>query len=374
MDNLRALAMLLGVFFHAAIAYSPIFNEIWFASNSSHSAAMDAVAWFTHLFRMPLFFLIAGFFSGYMIEKRGINGLLKNRALRILLPLVIFLPLVVFSFIVLVGWALANVANPSPILQFFAMMADVPDAPEPPPSTIHLWFLYNLVQFYIIYALLYRFGVLAMNWTKILGNAKFVLFALPLLMVPALFTQSSPYPAPEQFLPKLWSFGYFGLFFLLGSFIFKNQSLINKVRPFAPWSLFGSIVLYIFVYRNFPATIGLQDVLAFQAGPSPSWKHFGVSTLEAYISVHMTFVCLVAGKALLDKANVTFRFIADSSYWIYIIHLPVLWAIQFRLLDTEWNLWIEFAIASFGTLIIGLISYIVLIRHTPIGWMLNGKR
>ncbi len=374
MDNLRALAMLLGVFFHAAIAYSPIFTEIWPTSSPSNSMAMDVVAWFSHLFRMPLFFLIAGFFTCYMIEKRGISGLLKNRALRILLPFVIFLPLVAISFMGVFGWAIANVSNPSPMLAIITMMASMPDAPEPPPSTTHLWFLYNLVQFYVIYALLHRFGIFSMSWTRVLNNTKFVLFVLPLLMVPALFVLPSPYPAPEQFLPQLWSFGYFGLFFLMGSHLFKNQALLDTVKLYAPWLLLSSIVLYVFVFRDFPTTISLQDALAFQAGPSPSWSHFGISVLEAYISVHMTFVCLVAGKALLDKANAAFRFIADSSYWIYIIHLPVLWAIQFLLLDTEWNLWVEFAISSFGTLIIGLVTYIVLVRYTPIGWMLNGKR
>ena len=88
----------------------------------------------------------------------------------------------------------------------------------------------------------------------------------------------------------------------------------------------------------------------------------------------MTLVCLVAGKTLLDKANKAFRYIADASYWIYIIHLPVLWGIQFCMLDTDWNLWIEFLVASFGTLLIGLITYAILVRYTPIGWMLNGRR
>ena len=106
MDNLRALAMLAGIFFHAAIAYGPLLNQIWLPASPDASIAMDAVAWFSHLFRMPLFFLIAGFFTCYMIEKRGIKGQLKNRALRIALPFAIFWPMVVTSFALLIGWAL----------------------------------------------------------------------------------------------------------------------------------------------------------------------------------------------------------------------------------------------------------------------------
>ena len=174
--------------------------------------------------------------------------------------------------------------------------------------------------------------------------------------------------------PQLWSFGYFGLFFLVGAQLFKDQSLIDKLRPYTPWLLLVSIVMYLFVYDDFPATITLQQALAYQAGPSFSLHHTVIAILEAFISVHMTLVCLVAGKTLLDNANKAFRYIADASYWIYIIHLPVLWGIQFCMLDTDWNLWIEFLIASFGTLLIGLITYAILVRYTPIGWMLNGRR
>ena len=61
-DNLRALAMIAGVFFHAALAYSPMSHNIWLSADIEQSIIVDWISWFTHLFRMPLFFVIAGFF------------------------------------------------------------------------------------------------------------------------------------------------------------------------------------------------------------------------------------------------------------------------------------------------------------------------
>lgn len=374
MDNLRALAMLTGIFFHAAIAYSPMMNEVWLSSYPEKSVALDAVAWFTHLFRMPLFFLVAGFFACYMVEKRGLAGFLKNRAIRVLLPFVVFLPLVAIGIIAPIFWAIANIENLSPLLSFIAMMGDDPNAAKPPPSTTHLWFLYNLVQFYIVYCLLHRAKLLSMRWTRIFQSPAFVLLMLPLFVAPSLFTQFAPHPAPEQFFPRLWSFGYYGIFFLLGSFMYRDQSLMDKIKPHAIWLLGSSIIMYVFLYRSFPQTLSVQDALLMQKGVEPSIAHLPLSILEAYISLHMTFVCLVAGKALLDKASTTFRFIADSSYWVYIVHLPVLFAIQYCLLDTEWSWWLAFLVSSFGTIAFGLLSYVVLVRWTPIGWMLNGKK
>lgn len=60
-DNLRAFALLLGIFFHSAIAYSLYMNEFWVSADPQKSSILEGVAFFTHLFRMPLFMLIAIF-------------------------------------------------------------------------------------------------------------------------------------------------------------------------------------------------------------------------------------------------------------------------------------------------------------------------
>lgn len=374
MDNLRAIAMIGGIFFHAALAYSPMLSSVWLTSDVQSSSAMDAAAWFSHLFRMPLFFLIAGFFSCYLIQKRGLKGFLKNRAVRVLIPFVVFLPAVLAAFMVIIGWSLETVDNPSPMLQLIAYMSTFPDAPPPPVSTTHLWFLYNLVQFYIVYALLFRMGVMSARLFNLLSAPKFLVFVLPLLVVPALASRFAPHPAPEQFIPQLWSFGFFGVFFLVGAQFFRNQAIIDQLRPYAPWLLVTSLIMYGVLYGYFPESPTMQEAMAMAVSAPFTTKQFLMGTLEAYIAVHMTLVCLVAGKALLAKPGRVARYIADSSYWIYIIHLPLLWVIQFKLLDVDWNLWAEFAVSSLGTLAMGLLTYALFVRWTPIGWLLNGRR
>ena len=93
MDHLRALAMLAGVLFHAALAYSPLMHPIWPTADTGRSIVVDGAAWFLHLFRMPLFFVVAGFFAALLVARRGLGGLFRNRCARVLLPLLLFLPL-----------------------------------------------------------------------------------------------------------------------------------------------------------------------------------------------------------------------------------------------------------------------------------------
>lgn len=56
LDNLRALAMMLGVLLHAGLAYANPAQAIWIATDTTSSVAVDAGIWFIHLFRMGLFF------------------------------------------------------------------------------------------------------------------------------------------------------------------------------------------------------------------------------------------------------------------------------------------------------------------------------
>lgn len=374
MDNLRAIAMLAGVVFHAGLAYSPLMNEIWLSADPQNSSVIDVVSWFLHLFRMPLFFLIAGFFACYLVDKRGRLGFVSNRAVRILIPFVVFLPLIWITLGSGVAWALAKVDNPSPLLSMLAFMASVPDAPPPPATTTHLWFLYNLSQFYIVYLLIDRTGALSSKWAAILTSPKFLVFGLPLLIAPALASQWAPHPAPEKFVPQLWSFGFYGFFFLVGVQFFRRMEMLDNLRPWAPWLTATSLMLYAVLYHFLPNSLSLQEAMTVTQGVAIDARQIGVGLLEAVIAVHMTLVCLVAGRRFMDRASPAVRYVADSSYWVYIIHLPVVFFIQYLLLDTNWNLWLEFAISALGTLGIGLISYAVLVRHTPIGWLLNGRR
>jgi len=368
MDNLRALAMLAGVFFHGALAYSPMLHDLWPAADTQQSPVVDLISWFTHLFRMPLFFLIAGFFVAYLVQKHGMADMLKNRALRILLPLIIFLPLCIWAVIAPLLSAVASVHAKSPVMEMIVTAMANPGTPPPPPTTMHLWFLYNLV-FFCIFTWVLRY----VNWQWLRAYFNQITPALflalfPLFLVPALLSVAAPLPAPDSFLPQLWSFGFFGLFFALGYWVFSTENFIDRFKSYAFMLLIMSAGLYVVFYWLIPKPFSVVP-------PSlESWKKVVVSLCEAYISVWMSLVCLVYGKSYLNFHNRVMRLLSDSSYWIYIIHLPIIFALQYPMMDKNWSLLTKYSATMTVTLAVGVLSYLLLVRWTPIGWMLNGRK
>ena len=89
LDALRGGMMMLGIVLHAALLYMaapPVDMPIPTDRNNAYT--FDVLFHFIHSFRMPTFFVLAGFFTSLLLEKRGLWGTYKNRGARVLAPLV----------------------------------------------------------------------------------------------------------------------------------------------------------------------------------------------------------------------------------------------------------------------------------------------
>ena len=88
-DNLRAIMMWLGIVLHVALNHTTGQSPLpWRDSQTTPLA--DFVLMFIHAFRMPVFFILAGFFVAFLVARRGALGMLRHRMRRLLLPFAIF--------------------------------------------------------------------------------------------------------------------------------------------------------------------------------------------------------------------------------------------------------------------------------------------
>ena len=163
-DSLRAVMMLLGLVIHSSMSYSSSNDLSWPLRAKETSVLFFYLVDFIHSFRMPVFFLIAGFFGALLYYEKSPKQMLKNRFRRIFLPFLVFLfvlnPLVMYAFRYTdaVFDGLTPVSLTTHFSSFWSYV---------PFKLFHLWFLYYLfiisILVYIISRMTQHMSTLAID-------------------------------------------------------------------------------------------------------------------------------------------------------------------------------------------------------------------
>jgi glucans biosynthesis protein C len=372
LDNLRALAMLLGVFLHGALAYANPTQIVWLVTDPQSSVLVDASFNFIHLFRMGLFFLISGYFARLMITRKGLKSFVWNRIVRIACPFVLFYPLLMALMIGVTVFAMFYLSHPLGLMGVIVKAAkENPQANRSQPwTTMHLWFLYYLILFAALTVVLSRFRRPKLDW---FFCRRWLLALAPLGLLPGLLLAGIGIPAPESFIPQFWPFLFYGLFYWTGWRLFGREAYL---APLGPW-IGGIAVISLALFVPYYMLLPKLDPSIFETGEmkhlSLPWK-FVEGVLTVYLAALLTLLALLTGQRYLSRRSPVLRLVSDASYWIYLLHLPVAIFLQTILAETSLVLALKLLITLGGTFLFCFATYLVFVRYTPIGWMLNGKR
>ena len=98
-DNLRLVLVFLIIIYHIAMAFNTWgeANYIFLGENK----ILSSIIVFLSPYYMPLLFLLAGISSYYSLKKRGYQVFIKERILRLGLPLVFGLLRLKFHFVII---------------------------------------------------------------------------------------------------------------------------------------------------------------------------------------------------------------------------------------------------------------------------------
>ncbi|MEO1028954.1 MAG: acyltransferase family protein [Pseudomonadota bacterium] len=377
LDALRGSALLLGIFFHASLSFTPG-DMYWFIVDQERSSLIYGAGFWSHMFRMSLFFLLAGYFARMQTHRLGTGRFIRDRLKRIGAPLLIFwLPLMI-AFIAVGMWG-TMVANGGTL----------PEGPPPPPPTLetfpltHLWFLYMLLLFYAG-ALILRVVTSILKIGEPIGRLSDT--ALRALsgygLLPALFgviigttliNQAGWFPAggirtPDTgFIPNSGALVSYAIAFGFGWMLQREEKLLARVTRH--WVTYFAIATGLTAYCL--SVIGLQ--IQFTQAIDPQTKTLFAIAYGMGIwfwTLGLTGLCM----KIWAKESPVRRYIADSSYWLYIIHLPLVIALQVWV--SQWALMAElkFLIILGVSIPLMLLTYELLVRYTFLGSLLNGRK
>jgi glucans biosynthesis protein C len=379
LDAVRGFALTLGVFFHASMSYLPG-PQVWMVEDAEQSVVMGATFFVLHMFRMSLFFLIAGFFGRMMIEKRGTGGFVKDRAKRIAMPLVSFWSLCIGGIVVATGfaWAIMHPAGATP-----------PAPPQLPsqggiafPLT-HLWFLYVLLWFYA-WALVVRGCVRALDRAgrigatldrvldqlvrNPLGPAPLAVPLLTALWFAPFWMQWFGIPTPDSnLIPNVPALCAYGTAFGFGWLLQRQMGLLEVFAR--RWAL--NLALAVALTTTCLAIGGVRPILAPAKHDTETYVFAICYGLAIWT---WTFAILGAALRFLPGESRARRYLADASYWIYIVHLPLVIFLQGLAGTISLPWWVEYPAILAVAFAIMLGSYQVLVRYTWLGAILNGRR
>ena len=373
LDAVRGFALLLGIVLHATLSFIPAPTRIWIIQDNHPSMTLAVLFFVIHVFRMTTFFLIAGFFAHLSFHRRGGRVFIKDRLQRIALPLVVGWPIVFAAMVPVVFWA-ANFPNGG----------RVPGAPGWPPvlprfPLTHLWFLYVLLEFYAA-TLVLRTG---MAWLDKSGHIRAQVDRLiGLTMRSPLAPAILAVPIGIAFnLDPTW-FGWLGVRTPDQSLVTNLQAMVGFGTAFGfGWLLHRQIDLIRILERrwllNLVLAIGLiaaSFVLASVPWPRPDAVRFAGATCYALAIWTTTFAVIGVALRFLSGFSATRRYIADASYWLYLIHLPIVMALQVAVFSLDWPWPAKFATILLVAVPVMFGSYQLLVRYSVIGAVLNGRR
>lgn len=365
LDNLRALMMWLGIVLHVAAIHMVRPSPLpW--RDDARTPVADLLMAFIHAFRMPVFFILAGFFVALLLARRGPAGLARHRLLRLGLPFAVFWPPLFLACVTLALLFIHRMARGSWGLDI--SLLDASPAVPKGPSTIHLWFLWMLLAFSLLTAAAARFRgglagrafVAAGGLLQFLARAGwgFALLALPLVVAGWGYPEGLLTPN-GSFLPPLAEWLHNGIFYVFGLALFHQQ-----------WELFALL------QRRWPAHAagGLVFFMAtgalLETGAHPGWIAFAYGCTSWLWSFALIGVAL-RGLALRRPA---LAYLADSAYWVYLVHMPLTIGFGALLFGAGVPAGVKMTVNIAATTLVCLASYQLFVRSTWVGLLLNGRR
>jgi glucans biosynthesis protein C len=302
-------------------------------------------------------------------HRRGARVFIKDRLLRIALPLVVGWPIVFAAMVAVVFWA-AHFPNGGP----------VPGAAGWPPMLpgfplTHLWFLYVLLEFYAAtlvlrtgMAWLDKSGRIRAGVDRLIGLVMRSPLAPAILAVPiGIALNYDPawrglqgVPTPDQSLvTNLQAVVGFGTAFGFGWLLHRQIDLIRILER--RWLL--NLVLAI-------GLIAASFVLA-TVPPRPDPIRLADVTCYALAIWTTTFAAIGMALHFLSGYSAARRYVADASYWL---HLPIVMALQVAVSSLDWPWPAKFATILLVAVPVMFVSYQLLVRYSIIVAVLNGRR
>lgn len=367
LDWLRVIAIVMLLYFHTAMIFTAEWG--WHIKNAETSHLLLELNYFLSRFRMALLFLISGLGTAYALGSRGAGGYLRERALRLLLPLafgvlVVVPPQIYFERV-------ASGVEYGSYLEFWATVFQLRPYPEGSTSWHHLWFVAYLFLYSVLALPFFlwwrgprgeRARAAAERWLA--GPVPYLLAGLPLAVV--MMALQVRFPGPQNVVDDWARLGFYLLFFVYGFVLCRAEAawrFLERNRRSALRLAFVSILLINGIRWN---------------GLEPAWGYnpanLALIGLGAFSSWFWVLAILGYGRRYLGFRNRALDYANEGIYPFYIVHQTVIVTVGFYVVQVPESVLAKFLFTSTLSLLLSVAVYHLFIRPFALPRLLFGMK
>jgi glucan biosynthesis protein C len=357
LDNLRVYLTILVILHHTAMAYSgagdwaivdpaidgisPFFLTFFTAVNQSYF--------------MSAFFLLAGYFTPRSLDKKGRASFIKDRLIRLGIPLLLFTTIIL------------NINEYLYVVYYLKESF----SPRWTYSPAHLWFLQASLILTVVYVVYRVFA------DRIASRKEFqyyqdrfppntALVSSIIVLTVLTFAVRLRFPVgsyvaslqPAHFVHYIFSF-YVGMMAQRGDWFNRL-----KKRQARQWGIISLVAIPLCpVLMIVGGLLGNEEnIVQFLGGMH--WQAFGYTLWETILLIGITVFLLYFFRNRFNKAGPLLRSMARNVYTVYIIHLTLLWGMNIAFLAVKIPTILKFFLVSCITI---SLSFVLssLIRKAP---------
>lgn len=346
-DNIRVFLTILVVLHHLMITYAG--TGSWLYPEGREDEITQAIgAWFcaaNQAYFMGLFLLISAYFVPGAYDRKGAGRFLKDRLIRLGIPLAIYSwvvrPLFIY-FVVKGGREGAGLTFDTWFTRlYFKVYGLIGGGP--------LWFIETLLIFSLVYVV-WRLAATKRSAGRpaespFPSSGAIALFALG--VAAATFVVRLWFPQDTSFAPLNLQFANFAQYialFVAGLIAYRLGWLAAlPEKTGRSWLIVGALLILLFPVLAI-GTGALEDNTPFKGGWH--WQAFVSAAWESFVCVSMCVGAIYAFRRWANRQGNLARFLSRNAYAAYLIHEPVIVALAMVLSGVMLYPLLKFALVS----------------------------
>lgn len=323
------------IFFHVGMLFV---HWDWHIKNNELSTGIEWPMIFVGEWRMSLIFLISGVGIFYSLGYRSAKTFVKDRLIRIMIPLISGVFLLVAPQVYFERLTEGFDGN---YLVFYQSFVRFEPYPSGDFSWHHLWFLLYIFMYSLLFVPLFvrmKKAQLNINWLK-----KWMIILMPIVWFGTGEFSLAPLFPKTHALYNDWyaHFIYISIFFI-GFFVAYSDELQHKIKVSRMTTLILAIVTAILLYSF------------FWVGDS-GWQYINKVPYSYLVAANRWFwILTILGFSLryLSVPSKNLTIVNQYVYPFYILHQTVIIVLGYYIKDLNWSILTKFTLITFSTFII----------------------